>query len=64
MINIMGIGDRVIILIKIKLPKVKEYALDSQIDSGAMSCCCKFGAIPAYYWQPTKLQFRAITKNT
>jgi len=59
----MGIGDRVVIPTKIKLPKIKDYTLDAQIDSGAMSSCCKYGAIPSYYWQLTKLQFRAITKD-
>jgi len=49
-VKVMGIGDRVVIPIKIKLPKIKEYTLDVQIDSGAMSSCCKYGAIPSYYW--------------
>ena len=37
MIKIMGIGDKAVIPINIKLPKIKEYTLDAQIDSGAMS---------------------------
>lgn len=59
--NVMGIGDRVVITIRIKFPSIKPYTLDAQIDSSAMSSCCKYKAIPHYYWQPTKLQFRAIT---
>ena len=62
-VKIMGIGDRVVIPIKIKLPKIKEYTLDAQIDYGAMSSVCKYGAIPSYYWQPTKVNFRAIIKD-
>lgn len=49
LVNIMGIGDKVVIPLKIKLPNIKEYTLDAQIDSGAMCSCCKFGAIPSYY---------------
>jgi len=63
LVNIMGIGDKVVIPLKIKLPNVKEYTLDAQIDSGAMCSCCKFGAIPSYYWQPTKLSLRAVNKE-
>lgn len=50
LVNIMGIGDKVVIPLKIKVPNIKEYTLDAQIDSGAMCSCCKFGAIPSYYW--------------
>lgn len=49
LVNIMGIGDKVVIPLKIKFPNIKEYTLDAQIDSGAMCSCCKFGAIPSYY---------------
>ena len=63
MVNIMGIGDRVVIPLRIKLPNVEEHTLDAQIDSGAMCTCCKYGAIPSYYWQPTKLVFRAANKE-
>ena len=63
LVNIMGIGDKVVIPLKIKLPNLKEYTLDAQIDSGAMCSCCKFGAISSYYWQPTKLSFRDVNKE-
>jgi len=62
LVNIMGIGDKVVIPLKIKMPNIKEYTLDAQIDLGAMCSCCKFGAIPSYYWQPTKLSFRVVNK--
>ena len=37
--NVMGIGDRVVIPIRIKVPSIKPYTLDPQIDCGAMSSC-------------------------
>ena len=46
LVNILGIGDRVVISLKIKLPKIKEYTLDAQIDSGTMNSCSKYGTIP------------------
>ena len=48
LVNIMGIRDKVVIPLKIKLPNSKEYTLDAQIDFGAMCSCCKFSAIPSY----------------
>ena len=55
--DIIGIDDMMII------PGYKEYTLDTQIDIGAMSSCCKYKAIPTYYWKPTQIQFRAVNKQ-
>lgn len=47
----------------IKIPGFKVYTLDAQIDTRDMSSCCKYKAIPAYYWQPTQIQFHVVNKE-
>lgn len=61
--EISGIGDRMVILVSIKIPGFKSYQLYAQIDIRAMSSCYKYKAIPAYYWQPTKVHFKVVNKQ-
>jgi hypothetical protein len=52
-----------VITVNIKIPGFKVYTLDAQIDTRDMSSCCKYKAIPAYYWQPTQIQFHVVNKE-
>lgn len=52
-----------VIPVSIKIPGCKNHQLDAQIDIGAMSSCWKYKAILAYYWQPTKVHFKAVNKQ-
>jgi hypothetical protein len=60
---IKGLDDRLVITIHIKVSGYLQYALDAQLDTGAMNSCAKHGAIPEYYWQPVNISFRAVNKT-
>jgi hypothetical protein len=52
-----------VISVNIKVQGYLQYALDAQLDTGAMNSCAKYGAIPSYYWQPINISFRAVNKS-
>lgn len=52
-----------VIPISIKIPGYKNYQLDSQNDTGAMSSCYNYKVIPTYYWKPTKVHFKVVNKQ-
>ena len=62
-LDISLIGDRMVITVGIKFFGYITYSLDSQFNIGSMSSCCKYKAIPSYYWKPTQIQFRAVNKE-
>jgi hypothetical protein len=60
---VKGLDDRLVISVHIRIQGYLQYTLDAQLDTRAMNSCAKNGALPAYYWLPVDISFRAVKKT-